>query len=356
MTDGLAIIARCDQGGLATQTCDYVKHLRPEWVVAMDLGQAGRGTFDVERLGDLDGAATIRVVRGTEMGLRDIVWLLSRARTVFSAETFYHPQFCEAANEAGVRTILHTNPELHTPDRDGASVILNPSPYMTERFPNLLPVPVPAFRPRHTPTRPRVFMHPTAPASNDRNGTNIVLEALQFIEHDIEVRIIGSRPRHFPTRREMRPKVVWMPPVKEWWEAYEDVDVLVLPRRYAGLSLSCQEAAAFSIPSITLNVEPFSRGYCATTRVGTAGSRRLHMAGGPTPVHEANGAALAMAINAMVDNPQAYQQAVVATARWAAQNTWEKLLPSYLDVILSRGQATTHKENQPMRNAAVKHA
>lgn len=104
----------------------------------------------------------------------------------------------------------------------------------------------------------RVLFHTAAPAFHDRNGTDTVLKAAALLPRTLDLRLLirGPRPARFRYVNVPIP-VTWLPPVHRYDEVIPDeADVMLLPRRYGGLSLPVQEAAARGLPVLMTDLEP----------------------------------------------------------------------------------------------------
>lgn len=244
----LGVIARADDGGLGNLLSEFCRHLRPEAALLVELPE-NRGAHKSERV-----EAHVAEVRpcGNPLSRQDVAWLVARADVIYTAETCYSSALHGECQRAGTRLVLHVMPELFHAGTT-ADILLNPTTYCAERFPMILPVPVARDR---LPFRARVgcstFLHHVAPAMLDRNGTRLVLDALPYIKTPCTIRLIGleDTPR---TATIGRVRLELVPHSTEYWEQYtDDVDCLLLPRRYAGLAMTAQEGAACGIPTIAL--------------------------------------------------------------------------------------------------------
>lgn len=93
-------------------------------------------------------------------------------------------------------------------------------------------------------------------ATHDRNGTLSILEALKYSKGDFELTIRSQHelPREYMiddkrVRYEIRN-------TNEVQEMYHDFDAVILPRRYGGLSLVCNEALMCGLPVIMTDISP----------------------------------------------------------------------------------------------------
>jgi len=328
------MIVRADKGGLAAQMMEASRHLRPAAALVVDLGDKGRGPVTDDALRDVaEWAHEVRVTKHLPLSATDIIWLCSRSDTVFTAETAYHDQFHECASMMGARLVVQANPELWRPDYT-ADVIVNPTCYdQARRDWPILPVPVATdrftYRPRNEVAT--TFLHLPAPAMKDRNGTNIVLDAFRQLAPRRPIRLImpgyGQR-----WRSNDRNITVECPPMRDnYWENYtDDIDVLLMPRRYAGLCLPAQEAAACGIPTLALDTDPLRR-TCIT--VPHRGSRSVPMQGGIFEVFTCDPRDYAAQMRELMDSRAAVANASARAIEWARSISWSIMEPRYREVL-----------------------
>lgn len=299
----------------------------------MDLGEHGRSDVHLDRYDGLD----CRLVVGWAPSKRDRDWLLEGCDVLYSAETWYAPELPLEAAKRGVRTILHVMPELF-----GAGCIADelwiPTTYRRKTLPphRLVPVPVALDRFDYRPRTPAEhFAHIVAPAMLDRNGTTSMLQALEAVTAPIRVTVQGAvstvrLPPRCPVKLDMEPRGY----PENYWEIWpDDADVLIMPRRYAGLSMPVQEAAARGMPSIMTALDP-QCDWPGVYPVATRGRpRRVNMAGGPVDVHEADPAQLVTAIEQIANNPDYAERLSRAARSWAEGLSWDTWAPRYRQVL-----------------------
>lgn len=292
------MIARGDDGGLGNLTAEWWRHMRPDRTVVMDLGADGRGPTRLDRF---EGGGEVRVNPGVRLQMHVMRWLLEGCDVVYTAETAYHPLFFNIAGDMGVATVLHVMPELYAGEQPTA--LWAPTTWELGRLPadtRVVPVPIATDRlERRVRTKADLFMHLAAPAMLDRNGTEAVREALPSIDPGVTVTLVHGERVVVPTgtavvnghvtacQSGVACKVVQpvgSPP--EWWQLWHPVvDVLVLPRRYAGLSMPMLEALAAGIPVLTTDLDP-QRMWPGTAlcRVDSTRTGLATMKGGQFPV------------------------------------------------------------------------
>lgn len=252
----IGLVARADNGGLGMQTYDFYVHMKPDKVMVVDISHLNGYTNYLERY---PGA---QVATGFEISSADIDSFLDGLDVVFTVECPYNHYLYEKARELGVKTVCqynfewlahHQQPFLPLPD-----LFLSPSEWRREdmHWPTkYLHVPIDRAKfPFKKRTEAKRFLHIAGHRTfNDRNGTDILLDALPFIQnHDIEI-IIRTQDDLRPIG-DHRMKVIKQD-VVDHADLY-DGDVLILPRRYGGLSLQLNEAMSCGMVPIMPDASP----------------------------------------------------------------------------------------------------
>lgn len=328
----LGILARCDTGGLAALTREVHRHLRPARTLLIDVPQAARGECndadyvhgDVYRTEWRGGLPEATVDWVTAEGI-DVLW---------TAEFWYDerdtPQgLLRQAHGRGIRTVTYAMPELApwaipgdpTPRSRALHV---PTWWRLDTLPNaqLLPLPVARDRlPFQERTEVRHLYHQSAHAMLDRNGTQLLLDALPFIVTDgLRLSIRAYRALQIPTGH--RVDVELLPQTGNYWHVYpEGIDLLVQPRRYGGLSLPVQECASLGVPALVLDSDPYAIEPFVSS-IPSTGSSSERMKGGFIPVHKADPRDLAAAIDFLAQHPAVHQSASRAADQWAVAHDW----------------------------------
>lgn len=327
----LGLIARADNGGLGAQTWDAWRHLQPAKTLVVHTAHKTRGRAHIERYPNSPDVQ-VRCTHA-EPSDSDIDWLLDGSTTLFSVETWYTPRLLEAASK--IRTVLLANPEMHDHSLAGSEVWC-PTDWRRDLVPEnrgVLPAPVDRellpFRQR---IDARVLYHVASPAFHDRNGTLLVLEAVAQLPEPCQLLIRGGD--HRPGRERIgRCTVDWLPHHDgPYWEHWPDeADLLVLPRRFGGLSLPMQEAASLGLPIVTLNVEP--QGAWPTHRVKATVGENIRVKGGRMDVHSCAPAQLASALAHLLDTPDDVASLSALGHQWAESISWGNLANRYLHVL-----------------------
>lgn len=328
----LGLIARADDGGLGVQTWELARHLDPARILIVRIGDQ-RGEFHPERFDGL--ADDLRVVQNPPEP-DHMRWLLDGSDAVFTVEGCYQERLIAMARGRGIGLWIYANPELYPKAYreladDGVIHVLAPTPWETERLGRhrVLPMPVARdripFRARSGPAR--VFLHTSAPAMLDRNGSQFVRAAVASYNEgptgpDIELHVSGPEA---PDERTTvgHVTVVPAPHVVNYWDRYDHADVLVVPRRYGGLSLVMQEALAAGMPVIAMDRYPENT-WPGVETVPTNGKSLQRMKGGDIAVWSCNPAVLAlrMKLAAVADMTTGSMRA----DRHADSISWDRML------------------------------
>ena len=273
MKPRIGLIARSDNSGLGNQTTEFYRHMKPAKTMVIDLSDYNHMQQYPERFSEIEGTTAAVFVKGfpvyeaIDIFLRDI-------DIVFTCETPYNYVMWQMARERGIKIVQQYNWEfldyLIEWGRDYPKPDLFASPsawhHDTLQFENKLRLPVPVdrerckYRTRHDPTQ---FLHIVGnAATHDRNGTNTVLEAVQYVkspEFRLYVRvqkiddIEALKAKLLPD--ETRVEFLYED-IENYWDLYDKGNILLMPRRFGGLCLPMQEAASTGMPIITTDISP----------------------------------------------------------------------------------------------------
>lgn len=297
----IGLIARADNGGLGNLTWEFALHMRPAKILIKNLDAEdtqNRGGYFPDRYSG-DAAAECRVSTGYETSDEEFEWLCDGVDVVYTAEVDYGVNLWKIAAAAKTATILHAMPELFRATTNAAHVWV-PTNWEMHRVKKAGVVPVPVNLDRFQAHRDRpanevpIFYHTTAPAMADRNGTIDLIAALPHIKVECKIIFAGKMPREVPARVGAVTTEVIDQPVDVYWDAHPiEADVLVLPRRYAGLSMPMQEAMAGRRLVVAPNISPQDKwpGIAHVKKVSVL--QRMRMSGGTFNVYKTDPRALA---------------------------------------------------------------
>lgn len=310
-------MVRMDDRGLAHLTQEFARHMGPERVLAVDVMNP---RFPIRPLDpDVIGESEVfdaTFVDGYLGG--QVSEFLAGLTHVYTAETPYDPFFFERCRARGVATICHVMPEF---DRfTGAepkwrpSAVWLPTAWRAELVEHSTVVPVPAPvapRPRLR-SEAKVFGHVIGSGARpDRAGSLAVYDAIRRGPSDVEwILFAQDADRGIPEQlhgcRNVR---VRLGSVADRFELFDDIDVLVAPRRWGGLSLPVLEACASGVPVVMLDVDPM--GEFAAARVQSRYSGQFDAPGGTIEMFEADRDAL---VATVID----YAKGGVDVMEWSA--------------------------------------
>lgn len=331
----IGLIARSEDRGLGNLTWEWAQHMRPERVLVVEPNHS-----IAQRPERYPGATRVRWDHHGTAELEEGVvreWIAG-LDVIYSAETFYDWRICDWARTAGARTVCHVMPEYYRHGQTGEPLERPdawwiPTRWRINQLPanaTVVPVPIATERYAIRGTRneepvPRWLHIAGARAAADRNGTRTVLGALPYMLRDHEVRITSQDqlPRW---RARERVKVTIGEPAAEYWDLYGDADALVLPRRYAGLSLPVLEAMGAGLAIVMTDVEP-QRSEWPIIPVDGVMRGTIQTAAGHLRLAEVPVRTLAAKLDWLADHPDELAAAQRRSVTFAEQNSWANLEP-----------------------------
>jgi glycosyltransferase involved in cell wall biosynthesis len=265
----LGVVVRADDGGLAWQTSALCRMLEPARVLIID-SRAFNGAGvkqHQERFAAYDSMITNGFPTDDECHR-----FLDGLTHVLTCETPYNFELFAEAERRGIRTYLQSNYEfcdyLTGSEHPLPTKFLAPSPWkldvLQKRFGDrVVLLPPPTFPRDFASARlanqgrsgRRRFLHIVGkPAQGDRNGTMLLMYAMQRSHGDFEV-VVKSQKALEPIIKDKR--ITWdsLAP-DDQWRLYVGFDALIMPRRYGGLCLPCNEALTSGLPVIMPNTSP----------------------------------------------------------------------------------------------------
>lgn len=336
----LGIVGRADHGGIAAQSLAVAQHLHPHAALVLDMtpGDRGRGPFDLKPWFDAmpDGGIVTYAFPFADVA---VDWLIDQSDVIFAVEgpPPGRDDFPERCAAAGVELVIHANPELYRHFYRGPTTrITLPTTWHQDRFPDATVLPMPVDRvkfPFRCRTRARTFLHVAAPAFHDRNGTALVMEALQYVREPVTMILHGVPGFNACEDQVGLVHLVYRPACSDNRDVYpDDADVLVLPRRYGGQALTCNEAASLGIPCLTLGLSPLM-GRPGVVTVPAVTPYVAGMIGGDEQVWACDPMTLAAEIDRLADSPEWVATLSLAADAWAERNSWPTLLPTWRKVL-----------------------
>jgi glycosyltransferase involved in cell wall biosynthesis len=264
----IGIIARSDNTGLGNQTRELTYMLNPSKVMLINSQPFNKNKQHPEWYQGYE-VYPIRGFPRTE----DINYFLKGLDVVITCETFYNNNFVEIARKKNVKTVLQynyefldmvVNPKIPIPD-----ILIGPTlwyfDHMQELFGNkakVIHMPPPIDHLKFEEVRKinmskdhfRILHVGGKAASEDRNGTHSVIDMLKHSKTDYEL-VIKTQTSLNINFKDSRIKIDHNDdPVRE--NLYRGFDLMILPRRYAGLCLPMNEALMSGLPVFMTNISP----------------------------------------------------------------------------------------------------
>lgn len=328
LTMRLGMVVRDDQGGLGNLTFRAWEQLRPEVTLVVQWRPC-RGVPDSEKF-----FAEWTETYITDRPIPDATWskMATMADVWWTAETWYSDTAENILRAANTRSVLYAMPELF--DGSQADEVWNPTRYLENRFGLSDVVSWPTTPPEKWEPRTKVrrLLHVSGGASLDRNGTETFLESLHFVETPCDV-MLHAPDDNASTLKDAVAKLPEQHNVMVSWgyekdlsRFYDWADMLVMPRRYAGLCLPAFESFGHACLVLMPDVEP--QAYWPIVPVQAEKRRPIRIKGGHVPFWRVDAQVLADRIEDVCswDTPRVVR-ASVASREWAEGNSWAEQLP-----------------------------
>jgi len=232
-----------------------------------------------------------------------------------------------------VKTILQLNYEFldfPNPNLTKPDLFAAPSMWNYDNIPNpKVYLPVPAT-PQPTIKAQNTFVHIAGRhAMHDRNGTQTLFQALNFVRSDITLIIRGQQDTlYVPNKRRANVKImVDTLNKKDHLQNYESGGILVMPRKYGGLCLPMQEAISFGMPVIAPDISPNNTWLPREWLVPAENAMTIRCKRN-VDLYETDPVALAQKIDDFC-HPVVYDRAVTIAEDIRKTISWEALLPKY---------------------------
>lgn len=248
----IGLLARCDNRGIAYQTHEFYKHMKPHRTLVMCLNDPA-WPEDQSRY-DGKNVDFVNVPPDRSIDEHKARKLLREIDVLFAVETLMDWRIAQWAGQMGVRTVVQGNPEFYVhhqrPGLPSPDKWVWPTEWLLDELPEgpVLPVPTPdecPVRAKDAEDGKLKVLHVAGhAAAGDRNGTLNFMEALMHIKRDVIVTVIGQDG--WLPKFTAKPNVtINLQPsgVYDRWQMYQDQHVVVLPRKYGGLCLPALEAS-----------------------------------------------------------------------------------------------------------------
>lgn len=268
----VGLIAQMINSGIGTQSWEFARYMKPEKVLITDLTDlheaAGKKIKNYPtRFADFNTRTTVGYPN-----TQDLEWLCEDVDVIFFIETVLNWGLLPIAKRLGIKTIGQYNYELIDkldPLHESYPVpdeMWMPSSWYYNKLLDqakdwgceIQKVEVPVNRevlPFDLKRQARTFLHIAGHSTlEDRNGTDLVLSAIPLVKNP-NVRFVIRTQHDLPELDDDRMRYA-RKEVNQYWEAFEDADVLLLPRRYGGLTLQRNEALSRGMPVIMPDIPP----------------------------------------------------------------------------------------------------
>ena len=256
-------------------------------------------------------------------------------------ESTYNYDIFNYAKGMGVKTINQynwefldygENPSLLKPD-----LFVAPTLWHYEELPfyNKAYLPVPVNRkvlPFVKRTKIKTILHIAGKELyEDRNGTNIFIESIPYIDPSIEIVILSQ---HKISCGDFKNVNVYQNDFKNYYEMYNTGDVLVMPRKYGGLCLPLNESSSVGMIPIMTDVSPQSTMLSGINLVKPYKSKILPKLRMPVTSYEVNPVMLAKHINKLAEcDEKTIGKYSELSDRYAESISWDKMLPKYIKMM-----------------------
>jgi hypothetical protein len=262
------IIARCDNTGLGNQTRDLVRMLNPDRILLINSAKFNNNKQYPEWYDGYNVTMTNGFPTKQEVAI-----FMDGLNSVLTCETFYHPHFINLAQRRKVKTLMQYNYEfldhLNKPDMALPTYMISPSYWKVDetiaKFGNdtkVVHIPPPIYLDDFKSVREnnmskdhkRLLHIGGKAASQDRNGTQTVIDMLRYSKADYEL-VIRSQSELNINYKDSR-LTVEIGNIDSRSEMYDGFDAMIMPRRYAGLCLPMNEALVSGLPVFMTDISP----------------------------------------------------------------------------------------------------
>lgn len=258
----IGMICRSDNSGLGSLSYEFSQHLKPYIKKVLLVSNGVYQTFP-DRYAEFE---TRTVKPQSSFTFEDKEWLTTDIDILFSIETFYDWSTLRITRKKNIKSVLMTMIEMTLdPIPLCPDVFLCPSKLDFDYFKRILPgnthyLPVPMntdklkWKERKTA---EVFVHSASHGGvAGRKGTGLLLEAMNYVKSDIKLQIYSWTPI-LAAKQDSRIEIK-LQNFKNYWQVWQEGDVLVYPQDYNGICLPIVEAMSSGLGVITTNIYPFN--------------------------------------------------------------------------------------------------
>ncbi len=368
----VGLIARADSTGLGIQSKEFFDKI-PCRALVMDSSRLGKGdvlSCDYNKYPDQKFVVlNPGFVNYGWMGQDAIDQFLTGIDVLFCIETPYDYRIFEEARKRGIKSILQFNYEfleypsgLPEPDLFAAPSLWNYDKVPEPKAFVQVPVNLDKFKPKQANN---TFLHIAGrPAAHDRNGTETLLRALQFIKNEVTITIKSQGFISLVKVPDNVKLIIDNRNHADYQDNYSVGGVLIIPRKYGGLCLPINEALAAGMPVICTSISPNNLWLPKDWLIQATKSTTFQCRK-PVDVYESDPQHLAAKIDQFCDE-QFYSKAVGIVSELRQDISWDKWRLKYHEIFeslkiredqLSKPQFTTTQKpqrefyrNRPRRN------
>lgn len=319
---------------------EFARHMHPARTMLLD---AGPSEFDADPSQFPGDAIHVTVGADHRFPEDKVRGWLQGLDVVFAAESFTDWRIIGWAKDAGVATVCQLNAEFYRhgsvePNLPHPTQWWAPTQWRLEHLaPGTVVVPVPVatdrfekLETRNSNDRLRVLHVAGRRAVYDRNGTEIVSLACQYVQEAVDV-VITSQDASPPSDVRLRGlgmrAQIRAGNVANYWDLYSGFDVLVMPRRYGGLCLPAQEAMAAGLAVVMTGCSP-NDGWPIMPLPVTDWSR-ARMPGGEVDLAAVAPRKVGEALDCLAVDRLKLAMLKDGSRTWAVEHSWEALAPLY---------------------------
>jgi glycosyltransferase involved in cell wall biosynthesis len=255
---------------------------------------------------------------------------------VFMVETPYDWEMLAWAKQHGVRTVIQGNPEFYT-DTQQPDAWWWPTPWLQDRVPRgpVVPVPVPddwEVMAGGIDDRLEIVHVAGHRARADRNGTDVMSRVVRRLDLPVKVRVYGQDGSLVGFKAPKGVEVELFPDgVDDRKDMYRGAHVVVLPRRYGGLSLPAQEALASGCAVIMPDVSPNS--FWPVIRVPANAHGTIHTKLGHVRLFTTDADAILRTLHDLHHDRDMLRYFRDEALRWADANRWGRHADHYRELL-----------------------
>jgi glycosyltransferase involved in cell wall biosynthesis len=337
----IGLLARADRTGLAVQTHEFWKHIKPAKTLLIRPTWINMENFDPS----MYPGATIMdshpypIEAMVESEIIDE--FLNDLDVVFTCETPYNFWLFKRAHQRGIRTVLQFNYEFLYTLSDGNNLprpdlLLAPSLWHYNNVDGrkaYLPVPVNRdVLPFKRRTELRTILHTVGKqAIHDRNGTELLMVAMSMLPSSVDVKLIVTSQGHIPNLCPGRVKRR-MDSIENYYDLYNEGDIMILPRKFGGLCLPLNEASSCGMPVIMTDLDPQNR-FLPPEAMVPAVRKGDFVSKVPIDIMEPSPVEIANKIVELYENPELVGRLSDASNAYAESISWPNMLPKYLEMF-----------------------